>query len=309
MKYLLRKLVSGHVPEIYITEMQYSEYENAMHILSNCLAIEEKYEFVISNYIDFEKQILDATAEYMVREHVDYSDFFQVRLGLNIRLVNLLTAARLYVDQLTHNVRDCLPCDDNAKNVVKELFSKEYDEHFEYRFMEALRNYVQHRGTPVHWTEQGARWTSHEANGLLEYYMELGSKRGLLEEDGGFKKTVLDEIDEKVDLKSATRCYIECISNVHCAAREMIEDSATASRKLLEDAHKQYAEVYDGSLVGLSACAMSGERQFSSVSLLLDWDDIRLQLIKRNRKMINLRKRYVTGRIKAHNTNKASGCH
>ncbi len=264
MKYLLRKLVSGRVPEIDITETQYSEYKNAVHILSNCLAIEEKYEIVISNYVNFEKQILDVTAAYMVREHIDYSDFFQVRLGLNILLVNLLTAARLYVDQLPHNICGCLPCGENAKDIIKGLFSKEYDEHFQYRFMEALRNYVQHRGIPVHWTQQGSRWTSHESDGLLEYYMEFGSQRVLLEEDGEFKKTVLYEIDEKVDLKSATRCYIECISNVHCAAREMIEYSANTSRKLLEDAHKQYSEVYDGSLVGLSACATSDERQISS---------------------------------------------
>ena len=300
MKYLLRKLVSGRVPEIDITETQYSEYKNAVHILSNCLAIEEKYEIVISNYVNFEKQILDVTAAYMVREHIDYSDFFQVRLGLNILLVNLLTAARLYVDQLPHKISaGRLPCGENAKDIIKGLFSKEYDEHSQYRFMEALRNYVQNI--------QGSQCIGLNKDGgglhmsLMVFWSMtgtyFGSQRVLLEEDGEFKKTVLYEIDEKVDLKSATRCYIECISNVHCAAREMIEYSANTSRKLLEDAHKQYSEVYDGSLVGLSACATSDERQISSVSLLLDWDDIRLRLIKRNRKMVNLRKRYVTGRI------------
>ena len=113
-------------------------------------------------------------------------------------------------------------------------------------------------------------------------------------------KTVLDEMGEEVDLKSATRCYIECISNVHCAARKMIEDSANTSRKLIIDAHKQYAESYSESLVGLSACAWSDGEQVSSVPLLLDWDDIRLKLLKRNRKMTNLQKRYVTRRIKVH---------
>ena len=112
---------------------------------------------------------------------------------------------------------------------------------------------------------------------------------------------MLDEIGDKIDLKSATRCFIESISNVHIIARGMVGDSVKASRELLEDAHKQYSEVYTGSLIGLSACVFSDDVQVSSVPLLLDWDDVRLQLMKRNGKMTNLRKRYVTGRIKGQN--------
>ena|SRR5687768_5108324 len=109
MKYLLRKVALDKAPEIEITAEEYAEFEKARNILSNALAIEEKYEIVIANYLAFEKRILNTTTGYMVREHLDYSDFFEVRLGLNICLVNLLTAARLYVDQLNQNIRECVP--------------------------------------------------------------------------------------------------------------------------------------------------------------------------------------------------------
>jgi hypothetical protein len=298
MRYLLRKDVIGRVPEIDITEARYLEYDNARVVLLNCLAIEEKYEIVISNYLGLEKEMLDAAISHMVRAHPDYPDFFQFRLGLNTRLVNLLTATRLYTDQLARNVSACLPGDEKVEDAVKALFSKEYDGHWEYRFMEALRNFVQHRGMPVHWTQMRGKRTSFEEDGLLEFSVEMAAVRSFFEEDGEFKKSVLDDMREKVDLKSATRCYIECISNVHCAVREMVRHSASASRELIEDAHSQYAKVCDQSLVGLSACAWSddGER-VSSVPLLLDWDDLRLKLIDRNGKMTNLRKRYVTSRI------------
>lgn len=300
MRYSLRKVALGNIPEIDITAEEYSRYEKARKILSNALAIEEKYEIVVSNYLDFEKQILDTTTSYMVREHLDYSDFFDVRLGFNIRLVNLLTAVRLYVDQLSQNVRDCIPSDPNAENVVKTMFSKEYDENKEYRFMEALRNYVQHRGIPVHRTQQGRRWTRSKSDGFLEYSMELASHLSRLEEDSKFKKSVLAELDEKIDLKIGVRCYLESISNVHESARNLISESVTSARELIEEAHRQYTSVYNGSLVGLSACACTDEGQISSIPLLLDWDDVRLKLQKRNRKLTNLRKRYVTGRIKTH---------
>jgi hypothetical protein len=164
--------------------------------------------------------------------------------------------------------------------------------------MEALRNYVQHRGIPVHLTQQGGKWTSLGGDGFLEYFMEVSSQRSYLEEDPKFKKQVLAESDEKIDLKAATRSYVESISNVHESARSMILESVSRARKLIEDAHRRYAAVHSGSLVGLSACKWSEEGQMSDIPMLLDWDDIRVKLQKRNRQLTNLRKRYVTGSIK-----------
>jgi hypothetical protein len=300
MRYLLRKSVIGSVPEIDITEAQYLEFQHAWKVLKDSLGIEETYEMLLSNYADLEREMHDATLSHMIHSGPGYSDFFQIKLSLNMRLVNVLTAARLYIDQLPHYVRNCLPHDESINNSIKMLFSKEYDGCFEYRFMEALRNYVQHRGTPVHWTSLPGGWTSFEENGELEFSLNMGSLRSVLQEDNDFKKSVLKEMDEKVDLKAATRCYIECISRVHCAARRMIAESSKVARALIEKAHKQYSEAYDGNLVGLSACAWSDEEdditEISSVPLMLDWDDIRLRLIERNGEMVNLRKRYVTGR-------------
>ena len=301
MKYILRKVVLGNVPEIEISESEYYQLQKARNTLSTALEIEEKYEIVISNYLDFEQEILNATTKYMVREHVDYSDFFKVRLGFNIKLVNLLTAVRLYVDQLNRNVTECLDNKLNANDDVKKLFSKEYDENPYYRFMEALRNYVQHRGIPVHWTQQSSRWTSLEGDGMLEYSIELASQRSYLEEDKKMKKSVLAEMEDKVDLKAATRSYAESISRIHDSARSMIADSTDCSRKLIEEAHRRYSEEYTDSLVGLSACKRDGHKLIASMPLLLDWDDIRMSLQKRNRKLINLSKRYATGIIKTHN--------
>lgn len=300
MKYLLRKDVLDEVPEIEISKEKYSEYKTARKVLSNCLAIEEKYEILLSNYLEFEKQILDTTTSFMVREYLDYSDFFDVRLGLNIRVVNLLTAARLYVDQLNLNVRECVPEITDADQTVKELFSKEYDENFEYRFMEALRNYVQHRGIPIHWTSLNAKRILQDDAGFFEYSLELASQRSYLKE-GKFKKKVLEELDEKIDLKAAARRYIESISNVHDSVRQIIEQAVSSARALLEDAHQIYSKIYNGNTTSLIACIYSEDQQVESVPLLLEWDDIRMKLQQRNRKMINLGRRYVTGKIKTNN--------
>jgi hypothetical protein len=130
--------------------------------------------------------------------------------------------------------------------------------------------------------------------------MELASQLSYLQEDSKFKPKILAELDEKIDLKIATRSYVESISNVHESARNMISESVALARELIENALRRYAAVHSESLVGLSACKWSDGKQVSTISLLLDWDDVRVRLQKQNTKLTNLKKRYVTGKTEIH---------
>lgn len=284
------------VPEVEISAEEYSLLGEARSVLSSVLGIEEKYEILVANFLELEKQLLHVAATNTVRNTLSYSEFFESRSALNIRLVNLLTAARLYLDQLPQDVADCIPENLNAANLVKARGSKEYDEHFEYRFMEALRNHVQHRGIPIHFIEQGSHWTSFGEDGLMEFTVEIAAQRRYLKEDGKFKKAILNEASEDVDLKAACRRYVESLSAIHEFARELIAEAAKSARARIEAAHKRYAEIYHEDLLGLTASAIADEREVSSVPLLLDWDDVRIELQRRNTQLVNLSKRYATGR-------------
>ena len=303
MKYILRKADLSDVPEIEISKERYTAYKQSRTILTNCLAIEENYEILISNYLDLEKQILDATLTHMVRGYAGYSDFFDLRLALNIRLVNLLTSARLYVDHLPQHVKECIPHTGDAKKLVQSFFKKEHDESYEYRFMDALRNHVQHCGLPIHWTSSDVEWTGLGKDGLqehymLEYHLEFAAQKPFLEEDGKFKREVLHESPDKIDLKAATRRYIESLSKAHDAVRDLIKESVHKSRQMLEDTYSQYSKIYAESLVGLSACKTNDQELIETVPLMLDWDNVRVKLQERNQKLVNLRRRYVTGKAK-----------
>lgn len=297
MEYFLKLHVINRVPKIEISKEEYEDLEKSRHILSNSLSIEEIYEIVISNYIELERQIVSITTTSMIQQSFDYSDFFEVRLGLNIRLINLLTAVRLYVDQLNHKVRECVPDEINAKERVKKFLSNEYDNNLEYRFMEALRNYVQHRGIPVHLIRGKGTWIALDGAGLLEYNFELYSQRSHLEDDGEFKKIVLKELEDDIDLKAMTRGYIESISNIHDLIRDLISEPVRKAREIIEHAHTRYSAEYDGNLTALRAYKKSDGKILSFVPLLLDWDNIRSKLQSRNKKLINLRKRYVTNKL------------
>lgn len=286
------------MPQLDIDEERYESLNVARHVLSNALAIEEKYEIVIANYLDFEKELLDKAVGNMARGLGDYGEFFQLRLDLNKRLVNLLTSGRLYIDQLGRHVCQCAYDKKSTKQIVERLFAAQYDAHSEYRFMEALRNYVQHRGIAVHVTKLGANKTEKDGEFEIEFSVNPASLREVLAEDAKFKKSVLDEIPERIDLKATVRQYIESLNIVHLAARKLIEDEVDKARKVIEKAQSDYAVIYSDSLTGLSAWKMGEEGlKEEGFPLLLDWDDVRLKLLKKNGKLNNLRKRYVSSRI------------
>jgi hypothetical protein len=104
---------------------------------------------------------------------------------------------------------------------------------------------------------------------------------------------------EEVNLRSATRCYIEAISRIHKQAREKIESIVESSRLSLDRAIKDYMVIYNNKPNGLYVYAYRGEEMIDEVLILTEWDDIRRELAQRNSELVNLSKRYVTSQ--AHN--------
>lgn len=301
MRYLLILEVAGKTPEIDISVERYDQLKKAKHILTNCLLIEEKYEMLVLSFLEWENTILGSSLSNMVRTYSGYEDFFEPKLQLNLKLVSLLTTARLYVDNIHCHVREIVP-DIKPDSLVKSFFKRECDDNAEYRFMEKFRNFVQHRGIPVHWLSYNSKWTDLGEEKRLEYTIELAAEKSILADDDKFNKKVLTEIPNRVDLKAYVRSYLESLSNVQQSIRELIEKMVGEARSLVEDAHAEYREVCDkDSLVGLGACIYDGNRKTESVPLFLEWDDIRIKLQRKNHKLINLRKRYVSSGIKEHN--------
>jgi hypothetical protein len=304
VKYILRIHGAGSCPELALDINEFESLKRSREILATGLAMEEKYEILILNYVEFEKELLGFAALSMIRNPYayEYEDLFQVRTEFNRRMVNMLTAARMYVEQLYQPVKAALPERANVKQEIKSFFSKEYDECFEYRFMEALRNYVQHRGTPVHGTEFNHSRKDSEEGARFMISMEISLDKKTLQKDSVFKKKILDETPDKVDLKIATRKYVEGISRVHSRARKLVEHSLEQSRAVIENARAAYQKVYTEGLTGLSAICVDEDGMWdSTVPLLLDWDDVRVQLIRRNLELVNLSKRYVSSEIRIRN--------
>lgn len=297
MPHLLRAQVLGAVPEIEIAPAQFEALQSAHLALVAGGAIEEKFEILLSNYIDLEKEILSVSADQMVRGEVSYPRMFEARMALNRMLINLLTTTRLYLDHLPHHANDIVG--KARQPEVVTLLRQEYDADFRYRFMEALRNYVQHRGFPAHGISFPSRIVEDKRRDFI-FSLEFSSLRQRLSDDEKFKKTVLDESPDQVDLKACCRYYVERLSAIHHKVRDTTGPALDAARALIAKTMADYQDAYKRKPIGLAALRRDehGKTELA-IPLLLDWDDIRVDLLKRNKELVNLRDRCVTNAIQA----------
>lgn len=292
--------------KIPINQTKYERLKECKRILFAAFAIEEKYELLVSNYNEFETQLLKSSLSSLMNRRGDiYHDGFEERLLFNRGIVNLLSSAKMIFDQAGNHVRICLP-DENREELkvkVESLYSMEYDKYFEYRFMSALRNYVQHRGLAVHVVKHGMRRTAQDDSGRVEFSLAILARKTDLDGDKIFKRSVYNEMPSEVNLIYSTRIFLESISKVHLEIREMVKTSVNLARKEIEETLSNYSKVIGEEPTLVEACSSKvsncEEVVTDRTQIFLEWDDVRLKLIKRNLGLTNLHKRFVTNLVNA----------
>ena len=67
MKYLISKRSFMNIQDIEITEEEFSMLSTSRTVLTTAFRFEEMYEIVISNYLDFEKELVSFSFDHLVR--------------------------------------------------------------------------------------------------------------------------------------------------------------------------------------------------------------------------------------------------
>jgi hypothetical protein len=241
ISYELRRQVLDTKDAVSIDEAKYTELCHAQEVLLHALYIEEKLVLLLDNFAEYEAELLSIGLSRMVFQRNDYTEFRDDVGLINRRLVNLLSACRAYLDSLTHHVNQICSPSKNESATLKKAINEQYDSVFGYRVMEALRNYVQHRGSPVESSEFGenCKWCGEKQVQVFTVDPFLEPKQ--LSQDGDFKKMVLNEITQRGDtvyLKPLVRQYISSIRDIHRQARELVSNCLTRQKEALESALK-----------------------------------------------------------------------
>ncbi len=226
-------------PNTQISEEEYEDLKSAKSTCIFALELEEKFALLMDNYCEFETELLKLAETSRIWVNRDHGDSMNERLLLDRRIVNLLTASRLYLDQTDHGISSLFGKPSDELTAVKTFKNVLYDDHWGYRFLEAMRNHVQHAGLPVHIISYNSRISKDSIPNYTQYTIipQVSTKK--LGENVKFKKTILSELKEKgekVDLRPGIREYINCFSKLHEHIRQKIAEKLEADRNLYENA-------------------------------------------------------------------------
>jgi hypothetical protein len=266
---------------VEITSREFDDLVSSRQVLADALDFEQRYEVLLTSYLDFEVGATRMSLEAIAG--LDYQTYTQAARSLleaNRLLLNLMTAARAYLDQVGRDFRNT-PEADTFRTYIEERTSTEYDKAFEYRFMEALRNHAQHRGLPAH---------GYTAAGEIHDALSFQCMKHELVKAGGFKTKILAEMPNQVNLREAAKRYVEGISNVHVALRTCLTHRIGEARADIEAAIQRYRDASGGNTLGLCARRILNGIE-TSVGLMVEWDDFRVHLARKNRYALRMDKR------------------
>ena len=201
--------------------------------------------------------------------------------AINLVFVNYLSSARAYVDKIGSASSRCFEGTEAkaAGEHIKKWLAEQFDTSFGFRFMEALRNHVQHSGSALHILGSGYRRSAASTEVFAE---PICSKRHLIER-GGFKSRVLDECPEEINLLECARLHVRGLSRVHRSVRDLTLKVTCDAAENIRQGQALLEGKITGSLDGTEAVAQGQDGTVTEVvPMLLHWEGVRTWLVQRN---------------------------
>jgi hypothetical protein len=274
-RYVVKKAVLGRVPEMEIAEDRYRLLAEARNGLAEILAMEEKFDLVLANYIEFELSVIECSLDMVVYNVIDWGQWASRLNVVNRRLLNLLSSGRLLLDQLRHHSSSLFGSASPERCAIESLIEIAKLESVGFRAVEALRNYVQHRGLPVallthqYWTDNMRDGETSRKTGTVAPQLSIAK----LTEDPKFSKPILAELkqihSETVDLKPLVREWVEWLRALQEGGREMVDEVGSRWDRCVESVFEEYTKAFGDDVLGLAAMKLSehGILQGDRVSL------------------------------------------
>lgn len=258
MRYGVRQMTLGNDRFVELTADEYSAASSARQRLLDALHIEQKFRLLLANYAELEEELLRLTNRKLIFDNITWELLHDDLYEISRRLINLLTTARLYVDQVKHDISGLYGKDSQQFNAAEQAFSAQYDKLFGYRAMEALRNFVQHRSLPLHGIRYSRTRTNSKHGDLWQHICTPAISIEAIEAEGGFKQQVFEEmktaVDKKkeVDLKPLVREYMTGLMAAHAAVRHLIEADVKAAETTFNAVVQKFMDAHGKDSLGIA---------------------------------------------------------
>ena len=308
MRYGITKAIFGDHGFIEIDKVEYEQIKDALSNLIELLVLEENLDLVMENFQEYEAELLLMASRRMVFQDNDILAMSNQRVIMSRRIVNLLSACRMYLDQSMHHLNNIYEDNSAIAKEVEQETSSQYEHSLGYRVMEALRNYVQHRGFPIHGLEFSSEWLNihNKDKSRLSYTVIPKISISELAQDKKFKRAIVKEMknfqdEDGIDIRPLIRDYVEGIGKIHEKIRKLTQPDVTKWESIINGVILKFQSMYEAevSLAGLSIVAVQdNNRKVVTKVIRKDYLQKRKNLENKNRAYVNFRKRFASNEIR-----------
>lgn len=288
---------------IKISETQFESLETSKDALVEITGIEQLFEFLVENYFEFEIELHKTATRFLI-SGIQEIEWFQNQYSKIVRrILNFLTTSRGYIDQSKKRIQNIGYKSEKIVPQFFGFFSEQYDAHLGYRVIEALRNYSQHYGYPIKSIlYMYKRVEKEDAGGpvkiVLTPYIDISD----LENDGNFKKSVLDELkklDKKNDIKPHIRRYMASLGEIHEGFRKLFNLQKQVWDSLIISQIKQFKKEYpDQNIISLQVSKLDDNNVvLSTFSIFENLVNSHKVLEKKNSKISSIHKKFISSEV------------
>lgn len=269
-KYIIysKNLSNGFEEEIL--KEQFEEFVKSKEVLFEVRQIENIYNILIMNYYEFEKELYEISLKDEIFQS-DYLQFSEYVSKVEQRILNLLSSTTLYFDSFKDDLKDKY-IEELKKEYkqISEIIKEKLENEQQIKLMKYLRNQIQHNGLLVtNFSLDGKNLSDELREETLQFEINKNTIKAR-----GFKIDDFKNFDEKIDLKKSIRVYVDFISEVHKQFRDLTNEKTINARNEFEK-YSEHKFLYVAQIVD--------DKIKLELPILLNWDNIRLEMIKKNR--------------------------
>ncbi len=296
LKYGLLLLSAGSNDPLELSESEFQSVRSARVSYLTTVDIEEKFDLTVESYFDFERTRIDLAFRHMLTWDLPQATLSADIRVINRRLLGLLAAGKLYLDQLGHDFVKLYGRSSKWAAIEQKRRSLQ-DGSLGFQVAKVLRDHIQHRGLPVNTlfyqmtakNEDGQRRILVGTDPHLNVYQLEGDRavdRSLLKKlrDSGRSLSVTPIVKE----------YLGCLGELHEAVREVISSDADSWEAELQ-AFLRRAEAAFGPSPIVAAVELQEDGSYDEdCQVFEDMLGLRSILLKKNALLKNLADRFVS---------------
>ena len=221
---------------IQISNDEYETLAAFKDTVIDAIAFERCYALVLDNYQELSEALI-SLAETQENQRSDYSEALAHFNLLDRRILNFCSTSRAYIDHVKQLFKSV---DFDFRSFATSTFHEMYDRSPHYRIMEAFRNHAQHNKlllSSINYSQQsspGEAWPA-----------ALFARKSDIATNTRFKKNVLDELPENIDLGACASRHMASIGAAHIVMRAKLRKCVLRARSTIKQAISRYQNAFD----------------------------------------------------------------